>query len=72
MKAKEQILTNDLRDKLKSIMQKEIEKLPETLEALEPKERLNVVCKLMPYVFPKVETVHAKEGEPLQLDGWGL
>jgi len=69
-KTKEQVLTNNLRETLKTIMQKEIEKLPETLEALDPKERLNVVCKLMPYVFPKVETVHAKEGEPLQFDNW--
>lgn len=68
MKTKEQILTNDLRDKLKNIMQKEIEKLPKTLEALEPKERINVICKLMPYVFPKVEAVHPKEGEPFTLD----
>ena len=51
-------------------MQKEIEKLPETLDALDPKERLNVVLRLMPYVFPKVETVHAKEGEPLQFENW--
>ena len=69
-KTKEQVLTNNLRETLKTIMQKEIEKLPETLEALDPKERLNVVCKLMPYVFPKVETVHAKEGEPLQFENW--
>jgi len=65
-KTKEQVLTMGLRETLKTIMQKEIEKLPETLEALEPKERLNVVCKLMPYVFPKVEAVHPKEGEPMQ------
>ena len=69
-KTKEQVLTNNLRETLKTIMQKEIEKLPETLETLDPKERLNVVCKLMPYVFPKVETVHAKEGEPLQFENW--
>jgi len=43
MKTNEQILTNDLRDKLKSIMQKEFEKLPETLEALESKERINIL-----------------------------
>ena len=70
MKSKEQVLTMGLRETLKTIMQKEIEKLPETLEALDPKERLNVVCKLMPYVFPKVETVHSKEGEPLQFESW--
>lgn len=69
MKTKEkQILTRGLRESLKTIMQNEIEKLPETLEALEPKERINVVCKLMPFVFPKVQTVHPKEGEPFSFD----
>lgn len=66
MKKDEQILTSDLREKLKSVMQKEIEKLPETLETLEPKERINILCKLMPFVFPKVETVSSMAGEPLQ------
>jgi hypothetical protein len=70
MKTKEQVLTMGLRETLKKIMQKEIEKLPETLEALDPKERLNVVCKLMPYVFPRIEAVHPKEGEPLQPEDW--
>ena len=69
-KTKEQVLTMGLRETLKTIMQKEIEKLPETLEVLDPKDRLNVVCKLMPYVFPKVETIHPTEGEPLQFDNW--
>lgn len=68
MKTKEKILTNGLRDSLKIIMQSEIEKLPETLEGLDPKERINLVCKLMPYVFPKVETIHSKEGEPFTFD----
>lgn len=67
MKTKEQILTNDLRGILKRVMQKEIQKLPETLEALEPKERINVVCKLMPYVFPKVEAIITKDGEPFPM-----
>lgn len=67
MKTNERILTNNLRDNLKTIMQNEIEKLPATLEELEPKERLNVVCKLLPYVFPKVETVHPTQGEPFQI-----
>lgn len=59
-----QVLTNNLRETLKTIMQKEFEKLPETLEGLEPKERLNVICKLMPFVFPKVEAVAPTNGEP--------
>lgn len=68
MKTKEQVLIMGLRETLKNIMQNEIEKLTETLEKLEPKERINVLCKLMPYVFPKVETVHPKEGEPFTFD----
>lgn len=70
MSTKKEVLTMGLRETLKGIMQTEIENLPETLEALEPKERLNVVCKLMPYVFPKVNTVSSQAGEPLQLDNW--
>ena len=64
MKTKEQVLTMDLRETLKRIMQSEIEKLPTYLETLEPKEKMNIICKLMPFVFPKVETIHPKEGEP--------
>jgi len=67
MNTQEQILTHDLRAKLKTVMQKEIERLPETLEALEPKERINILCKLMPFIFPKVEAVHPTQGEPFQL-----
>jgi hypothetical protein len=65
MKAKEQVLTNDLRETLKAVMQKEIQKLPETLETLEPKERLNILCKLMPFIFPKVEAINSNDGEPM-------
>jgi hypothetical protein len=64
--SKEQILTAGLRDTLKLIMQKEIEKLPKHLETLEPRERVALLCKLMPFVFPKVESVAPTQGEPLQ------
>lgn len=60
----EQILTSNLRERLKSIMLKEIERLPETLEGLDPKERINVICKLMPFIFPKIESVSMSAGEP--------
>ena len=62
--AQKEILTTDLRNTLKSMFQKELEKLPETLELLEPKERFNILCKLMTYVFPKVEAVTHLQGEP--------
>ena len=57
-------LTGNIRDTLKEMMQKEIESLPDTLKELEPVQRLNILCKLIPYVLPKVESVTHKLGEP--------
>ncbi|MEN2282223.1 hypothetical protein AAGF08_08795 [Algoriphagus sp. SE2] len=68
MNTEEPILTKDLRNTLKDILQNEISKLPESLEKLDPKERLNFLCKIMPYVFPKVEAINSKEGEPFTFD----
>ena len=63
---KDDILTNNLRKTLKILIQGEIEKLPKTLDKLESNERLNILLKLMPYVFPKVQKIHSNEGEPLE------
>lgn len=68
MKEEEQILIKDLRNKLKEVIKKELEQLPEQLKELAPKDRLTIVCRLMPFVFPKVETVNLKEGEPFTFD----
>lgn len=57
-------LVGSIRDTLKEFMQKELEKLPETLNDLEPVQRMNIICKLIPYVLPKVEEVHSEKGEP--------
>lgn len=57
-------LTGNIRDTLKEMMQKEIESLPDTLKELEPMQRLNILCKFIPYVLPKVESVTHKLGEP--------
>ena len=68
MKTKEEILTMDLRDVLKRIMEKEISQLQTTLESLPAKERINIVCKLMPYIFPKVDTISSSSGEPFTFE----
>ncbi len=73
MKAKatdetEMPLTRDLRQTLKAIVHKELEQLPALLEGLEPKERLNIICKIMPFVLPKVEAVQHTAGEPFTMD----
>ena len=61
---KEVIRTNDLREIFKEIFQTELEQLPEHLKTLEPKERIELLCKLIPFVFPKVKNVHLTQGEP--------
>jgi len=55
---------NNIRETLKDLMQKELEQLPETFKDLEPVQRLNILCKFMPYVLPKVESVSHTLGEP--------
>jgi len=57
-------LTGNIRETLKEFVQKELESLPDTLKELEPVQRLNILCKLMPFVLPKVESVTHKLGEP--------
>lgn len=64
-------LTGSIRETLKDLMQKELEQLPETLKDLEPVQRLNILCKFMPYVLPKVESVTHTLGEPgAEKKGW--
>ena len=51
-------LFRELRSKLRNAMDHELQKLPETLQALEPKERIDMIIKLMPFVLPKCESIH--------------
>ncbi len=64
MKTNEPTLTKDLRATLKSIVEKELNQLPEKLAALAPDKKLDVLLKLLPYVLPKVESVSMTKGEP--------
>ena len=60
-----EVITTDLRKALKQTLKDEVLNLSETLKELEPKDRLNVVCRLLPYVFPKVDNVRFTQGEPI-------
>ncbi|MBM3451917.1 MAG: hypothetical protein FJX84_02115 [Bacteroidetes bacterium] len=57
-------LTGNIRDTLKDLMQKELKQLSETLKELDPLQRLNILCKLIPYILPKTESVKHTQGEP--------
>jgi hypothetical protein len=63
-----QPLTRNLRDTLKSIVEKELDQLPEILAALPPEKKLDVLLKIMPFVLPKVASVEMTKGEPLDWD----
>jgi hypothetical protein len=66
--AQDEIKVKSLRESLKELMQREIDNLPALLDQMEPKERINVICRLMPFVFPKLEAINANDGEPISWD----
>ena len=57
-------LTLDLRDRVKSIIESELSRLPELLDKLNDKERLDAILKLMPLVMPRAKPVHYAANEP--------
>lgn len=61
-------ITKELRTLLKDILYQELEQVQERLELLEPKERIELLIKLMPYALPKVTSVSHTTNEPLD---WG-
>jgi hypothetical protein len=71
-KSTQEICTTDLRKTLKNLMQKEVENIPEILGKLEPEQRLNMLIKLMPFVFPKVSEVRHEQGEAseFEINNW--
>jgi len=65
-------LTKNIRELLKELIQKEFEKLPDTLKELEPVQRLNILCKMIPFVLPKVESVSHELNEPGETSSKGF
>lgn len=58
-------LTRELRTSLRDMIAGELDALPQTLEGLPPKERLDVVIKLMPFCLPKVQAIDKNYDMPL-------
>jgi hypothetical protein len=53
----EKVLSSTLRDTLKKIIKKELDELPKNLESLNPKDRIELLCKIFPFALPKIESV---------------
>lgn len=58
-------LTKELRSVLKGVVYNELETIQDKFEGLEPKERLELLIKLLPFVLPKVESASHTINEPL-------
>jgi len=63
-------LTKELRAALKNILHQEIELMPDHFNKLEPKDRLELLVKLLPFALPKVEPESYAIGEGGVADGW--
>lgn len=68
-KIKETPRSLDMRDKLKELVDYEITRLPELLNELKGKDRLNAIMKLLPLVVPKTASVRYDANEPID---WGI
>ena len=58
-------MTKELRSVLKDVMHQEIEIIQDHLVQLSPKERVELLIKLMPFVLPKTTNISHTTNEPL-------
>lgn len=61
-------MTKELRGILKDLLYKELHSLEDRLDQLEPKQRIEFMIKLVPYAFPKLDSISHSTNEPLE---WG-
>lgn len=64
------IQIKQLRSELKKCVLIQLHKLPDTLEELEPKDRLDILIKILPFVMPKNENVSAFFDEPTEWESF--
>ena len=61
-------LTKEIRSALKDAISGHIDTISETLDELPPKDRIEMLIKLLTYILPKVESVSPGYGEPFDFD----
>ena len=49
--------TGELREKLKDIILDELADIPKLIQQLEPRQRLDVITKLLPFITPRITPV---------------
>lgn len=58
-------MTKELRSVLKDVLYQELEQIQSHLDTLKPRERVELLIKLMPFVIPKVTSISHTTNEPL-------
>jgi hypothetical protein len=58
-------VTRELRERLKEVFYEELDNLPNLLKDMQPKERVELLIRLAPFVLPKVSPVGMSAGEDL-------
>ncbi len=61
-------LTSKVKEALHLIFESEIANLPTYLDQLEPKQRIEVLIKLLPYVVPKAESETSNEQHGIKIE----
>ena len=61
-------LTKEVRSILKEVLYVEISQLNKHFEELEPKARIELLIKLMPYVCPKINSESHRLDEPVNFN----
>jgi len=56
-------LTTEMREKLKAIVDNELQNLDVTLMRLSEKDRLEIIVKLLPFILPKMTEVNIQQEE---------
>lgn len=63
--------TIELRILLRDLINEEFQSLPETLDQIQdPVKRLKILTKLMPYVFPKMQTIDLVDAKEKDCFSW--
>ena len=65
-------ITSELRTALRDIIAVELNSLPQTLDSFEPKERLEMVIKLLPFCLPRVQPTRSNYDDPPGDFDWGF
>ena len=61
-------LTKEVRAVLKEVVFDEISQIHHHFEKLDPKERIELLIKLLPYVCPKIQTASHSLNEPIDFN----